>query len=247
MRRPFIAGNWKMNTTRDEAAALAAAIVQSTRDAPCDVALCVPFPHLQMVHDTTLATHVRIGAQDVYWEAKGAFTGEVSVAMLEDYCQYVIIGHSERRQLFGESDETVKRKLVAVLASKLDPIVCVGESHDERRSDRTIAVLKRQLQDGLQGAAVSDRVTIAYEPIWAIGTGETATPQQAQDACAFIRAFLGEMLGDVAESIRIQYGGSVNAENAAELLSQPDIDGALVGGASLKADQFAVIVAAAGK
>jgi triosephosphate isomerase len=247
MRRPFIAGNWKMNTTRDEAAALADAVVQSTRNTACDIALCVPFPHLQVVHDITLNTHVRTGAQDVYWEPKGAFTGQVSVAMLEDYCRYVIIGHSERRQFFGETDESVRRKLVAVLASKLDPIVCVGESLDERRADRTIAVLKRQLQDGLQGTDVSERVTIAYEPIWAIGTGETATPQQAQDACAFIRAFLSEMFGDVAQAIRVQYGGSVNAGNAAELLSQPDIDGALVGGASLKADQFAVVVAVAGR
>ena len=246
MRRPFIAGNWKMNTTRAEAAALADAVVQSTREATCDLALCVPFPHLSVVRDITLKTHVRVGAQDVYWEAKGAFTGQVSVAMLQDYCDYVIIGHSERRQFFGETDATVKRKLTAVLESSLDPIVCVGESLDERRGDRTIAVLKRQLQDGLQGTPLSERVTIAYEPIWAIGTGETATPRQAQDACAFIRAFVGELFGDVTDRIRIQYGGSVNAENASELLVQPDIDGALVGGASLKADQFAVIVAAAG-
>ena len=247
MRRPFIAGNWKMNTTHEEAGALADAVVQSTREAGCDIALCVPFPHLQVVHDITLRTHVDVGAQDVYWEAKGAYTGEVSASMLEDYCRYVIIGHSERRQFFGETDETVNRKLVAVLASKLDPIVCVGELIEERRGERTIAVLKRQLQGGLEGAEMSDRVTIAYEPVWAIGTGETATPAQAQEACAFIRAFVGEMFGDVARRIRIQYGGSVNAENAAELLAQEDIDGALVGGASLKADQFAVIVAAAGE
>ena len=245
MRRPFIAGNWKMNTTRAEAAALADGVVQSTRGAACDVSLCVPFTHLQLVQDITANTPVRTGAQDVYWEPKGAFTGQVSVPMLEDYCDDVIIGHSERRQFFGETDETVKRKLEAVLASRLNPIVCVGESLEERRGERTIAVLKRQLQGGLQGAPISERVTIAYEPIWAIGTGETATPKQAQDACAFIRAFVGEMFGDVTDRLRIQYGGSVNAENAAELLSQPDIDGALVGGASLKADQFAVIVAAA--
>jgi triosephosphate isomerase len=247
MRRPFIAGNWKMNTTRQEAAELADAVVQSTRDATCDIAVCVPFPHLQVIHDVTLRTHVEVGAQDVYWEPKGAFTGEVSTAMLEDYCRYVIIGHSERRQYFGETDESVRRKLDAVLGSRLDPIVCVGETLDERRSERTIAVLKRQLQQGFHGVDVSDRVTIAYEPIWAIGTGETATPGQAQEACLFIRAFFADMFGDVANRIRIQYGGSVNPENAAELLAQPDIDGALVGGASLKADQFALIVGAASR
>jgi len=157
----------------------------------------------------------------------------------------VIIGHSERRQFFGETDETVNKKLSAVLASRLDPIVCVGESLEERRGEQMIVVLKRQLHGGLQGTDISDRVTIAYEPVWAIGTGETATPAQAEEACAFIRAFVGDMFGEVAGRMRIQYGGSVNADNAAELLCQPDIDGALVGGASLKADQFAVIVAAA--
>ena len=235
-----------MNTTREEAAALAEAVVQSTREAVCDVALCVPFPHLQVVHDITLRTHVATGAQDVYWEPKGAFTGEVSVAMLGDYCRYVIIGHSERRQLFGETDETVRRKLEAVLASRLDPIVCVGETIEQRRAGETEQVLERQLSEGLRELAIDERLTIAYEPIWAIGTGETATPAMAQEACAFIRSQLRDIAGDVAaDRIRIQYGGSVNAENAAELLAQADIDGALVGGASLKADQFAVIVAAA--
>ena len=246
MRRIFVAGNWKMHTTRQEAADLADAVVQSTRDAGCDVAVCVPFPHLQLVHDITQRTHVAVGAQDVYWEPKGAFTGEVSAAMLEDYCRYVIIGHSERRQYFGETDETVRRKLEAVLASRLDPIVCIGETLDQRRAGETDAVLSRQLREGLAGMRIDERVTIAYEPVWAIGTGETATPDIAQAACGFIRAELAGIAGDLpASRIRIQYGGSVNAENAAELLAQPDIDGALVGGASLKADQFAVIVAAA--
>jgi triosephosphate isomerase len=246
VRRPFVAGNWKMNTTREEAADLADAVVQSTREATCDVAICVPFPHLQVVHDITLRTHVAVGAQDVYWEPKGAFTGEVSVAMLEDYCRYVIVGHSERRQFFGETNESVQRKLAAVLASRLDPIVCVGETLDQRRANETEAVLSRQLREGLAGLGIDDRLTVAYEPIWAIGTGETATPQIAQEASAFIRAELRAIAGDLAAGrIRIQYGGSVNAENAAELMAQPDIDGALVGGASLKAEQFAVIVAAA--
>ncbi|MBI5948441.1 MAG: triose-phosphate isomerase [Chloroflexi bacterium] len=246
MRRPFVAGNWKMNTTREEAAALADAVVQSTREAACDVAICVPFPHLQLVHDITLRTHVAVGAQDVYWEAKGAFTGEVSVAMLADYCQYVIIGHSERRQFFGETDETVRRKLAAVLASPIDPIVCVGELLSERREGRTEEVLARQVREGLAGVELSARVTVAYEPVWAIGTGETATPEVAQAACAFIRGELRKLCGPIAGDIRIQYGGSVSPANAAVLFAQPDIDGGLVGGASLNAEQFAAIVAAAG-
>src|SRR5690606_17241543 len=205
----------------------------------------VPFPHLGAVRDVVAGSHVGLGAQDVYWEPKGAFTGEVSVPMLEDYCRYVLIGHSERRQYFGETDQTVRQKLAAVLNSKLDPIVCVGELLEERRSGQTEAVLARQVREGLSGVELSPRVTIAYEPVWAIGTGETATPEVAQEACAFIREELRKLCGDVADAIRIQYGGSVNAENAADLLAQPDIDGALVGGASLKADQFAKIVEAA--
>jgi triosephosphate isomerase len=233
-----------MNTNEAEAVALARDVAEETASASCDVAVCVPFPYLGAVRDALHGSHVALGAQDVHWEAKGAFTGEVSVPMLADYCRYVIIGHSERRQFFGETDEWVNRKLKAILASTIDPVVCVGESLEERRGDRMVAVLKRQLQGGLEGAEVSGRVTIAYEPIWAIGTGETATPAQAQEACAFIRAFVGDMFGKAVEGIRIQYGGSVNPENAAELLAQPDIDGALVGGASLKADQFAAICAA---
>ena len=245
MRRPFVAGNWKMNTTESEARDLAAAVAAATAGAACDVALGVPFPHLGAVRDALRGTHVAVAAQDVYWEPKGAFTGEVSVPMLADYCAYVIIGHSERRQFFGEPDEWVRRKTAAVLASTLDPIVCVGELLEERRGGQTEAVLARQVAEGLAGIDLSARVTVAYEPVWAIGTGETATPEMAQAACAFIRGELRKLCGDTADAIRIQYGGSVNSANAAELLSQPDIDGALVGGASLKADQFAPIVAAA--
>ena len=246
MRKPFVAGNWKMNTTEAEAVALARGVAEATAGAPCDVAVGVPFPHLAAVRDALRGTHVGVAAQDVYWEPKGAFTGEVSVPMLEDYCQYVIIGHSERRQFFGETDDWVNKKLAAILASKLDPIVCVGELLEERRGGLTEKVLYRQLRAGLSGLTLSSRVTIAYEPVWAIGTGETATPEVAQEACAYIRGVLGEIAPVHAGSIRIQYGGSVNAENAASLLSQPDIDGALVGGASLNADQFAAICAAAG-
>ena len=233
-----------MNTTETEAVALAREVVKATRGAACDIAICVPFPHLSSVREAAYHTHVAVGAQDVYWEGKGAFTGEVSVAMLADYCRYVIVGHSERRQFFGETDDWVRRKTEAVLKSAMDPIVCVGERIGERRAGRTEAILSRQIRDGLEGVDMSPRVTVAYEPVWAIGTGETATPEVAQAACAFIRSELRALCGDIADAMRIQYGGSVNAENAATLLGQPDIDGALVGGASLKADQFAAIVAA---
>jgi len=244
VRRPFIAGNWKMHTTEAEAAALAAAVREQTAGAACDVAVCVPFPHLGPVREVLRGGHVQLGAQDVHWEPKGAFTGEVSAPMLEDYCQFVIIGHSERRQYFCETDEWVNRKLRAVLASRLDPIVCIGETLDQRRAGETEAVLERQLRGALAGIQPSARITIAYEPVWAIGTGETATPAQAQEACAFVRRILRELGGPVADAIRIQYGGSVNPANAAALLAQPDIDGALVGGASLDAAQFAAICAA---
>lgn len=245
MRKPFVAGNWKMNTTEAEARELAAAVAAGATGLSCDIAVGVPFPHLAAVRDAVRGSDVWIAAQDVYWEAKGAFTGEVSTAMLADYCSVVIIGHSERRQFFGETDETVRKKVAAVLASPLDPIVCVGELLEERRGGQTEAVLARQVREGLGGVELSSRVTVAYEPVWAIGTGETATPEQAQDACRFIRGELRKLCGDTADQIRIQYGGSVNAENAATLLSQPDIDGALVGGASLKADQFLTICRAA--
>lgn len=247
MRTPFIAGNWKMNTSADEAVSLAAAVAQLADATPdADIAVCVPFPHLGPVRDAANASRLIVGAQDVYWEPKGAFTGEVSPSMLAEYCRVVIIGHSERRQFFGETDETVNRKVAAVLDSPLDPIFCVGESLAERQSDETEAVLARQIRDGLQGLSVTGRITVAYEPIWAIGTGETATPEMAQSACAFIRRELAALAGAEADAIRIQYGGSMNPGNAAELLSQPDIDGGLIGGASLDAEQFAKIIAALG-
>jgi triosephosphate isomerase len=246
MRRPFIAGNWKMNTSEEEAAALAAGVARATAGAACDVAVCPPFPHLAAVRDAVAGSEVAVGAQDVYWEASGAFTGEVSVAALESYCRYVIIGHSERRALFGDTDEWVNRKTAAVLESSLDPIVAVGETLDQREAGEMADILDRQVRLGLAGLDLSERITVAYEPVWAIGTGQTATPEMAQEACALIRSLLRELGGDVADAIRIQYGGSVNPGNAAELLAQPDIDGALVGGASLKADQFAAVVAATG-
>ncbi|MEP7214997.1 MAG: triose-phosphate isomerase [Anaerolineaceae bacterium] len=245
MRKPFVAGNWKMNTTESEAKSLAAAIASGAGGLTTDIALCVPFPYLSAVHEAVQGSGVAVGAQDVYWEPKGAFTGEVSIPMLAEYCRFVIIGHSERRQFFGETDETVQKKLAALLASPLQPIVCIGELLDERRGGRTEQVLARQVAHGMSGVELTPGVTVAYEPVWAIGTGETATPEQAQDACHFIRDQLRKLCGGVADAIRIQYGGSVNAENAAILLSQPDIDGALVGGASLDAGKFLAICAAA--
>jgi triosephosphate isomerase len=220
-------------------------VVAATKGAAAEVAICVPFPHLATVREVVRGSHVLAGAQDVYWEASGAYTGEVSTAMLADYCKLAIIGHSERRQFFGDTNEWVAKKLAAVFASSLDPIVCVGELLEERKSGRTEAVLERQLREGLAEVSLSPRITVAYEPVWAIGTGETATPEVAQQACAFIRAQLRALGGEVADQIRIQYGGSVNPANATELLGQPDIDGALVGGAALKVEQFAAIVAAA--
>jgi len=245
LRRQFVAGNWKMNTTEAEAIALARAVADSTSSASGDIAVCVPFPHLAAVRDALQGTNVAVGAQDVYWEPKGAFTGEVSVAMLGDYCRYVIVGHSERRNLFGDTNEWVNKKVAAILASELDPIVCVGEPIEVRRSGQTEAIIGKQLRESLAGITLTPRITVAYEPVWAIGTGETATPEVAQATCEFVRRVLADLGGSVADEIRIQYGGSVTPENAATLLSQPDIDGALVGGASLKADQFAAICAAA--
>ncbi len=245
MRRSFIAGNWKMNTSEAEAVALARGVAELTAGASCDVAVCPPFPHLAAVREALRGGHVAVGAQNAHWEASGAFTGEVSVAALESYCRYVIIGHSERRALFGETDASVNRKAAAILASSLDPIVAVGETLAQRESGEMADVLDRQVRRGLAGLDLGARLTVAYEPVWAIGTGRTATPEMAQEACALIRSLLRELGGEAADAIRIQYGGSVNPGNAADLLAQPGIDGALVGGASLKADQFAAIVAAA--
>lgn len=246
MRRPFIAGNWKMNTDRATALQLASGVAEGvTADGPVDVAVCVPFPHLGPVQQALSGKPVRLGAQDVYWETAGAYTGEVSAAMLADYCSLVIIGHSERRQLFYETDESVNRRLRAVLESTLDPIVCIGETLAQRRDGETEEVLARQVAGAFDGLTLSPRITIAYEPVWAIGTGETATPEIAQKACAFIRAELAKLDEAIAAEVRIQYGGSVNPANATSLLSQPDIDGALVGGASLDAGQFLAIVSAA--
>ena len=248
MRRPLIAGNWKMHTTQREAAELARQVAAGCRGAAAEVAVCPPFTALAAVRQALEGSSVGLGAQDLSWEAQGAFTGEVSAAMLADAgCRYVLIGHSERRALFGETDEAVRRKLEAALRQGLTPIVCIGETLAEREAGRTLEVLRHQLSGALPGAAAEyrARVVLAYEPVWAIGTGRTASPEQAQEAHAFIRQWLAEAWGPAAQAVRIQYGGSVNAANAESLLRQPDVDGALVGGASLKADAFSAIVRAA--
>jgi triosephosphate isomerase len=250
MRRKFIAGNWKMNTTRAEAVALANAVAAKMgASSAVDVAVCPPSVYLEAVGQVIKTAAVGLGAQNCYYEAKGAFTGEVSPQMLRDIgCAYVILGHSERRQIFKESNHDVNRKVVATLAVGLTPIVCVGETLDQRQSGQTAAVVRGQIEGSLAGVSTEQmlEIVIAYEPVWAIGTGVVATPDQAEAVHADLRKLLETRYNSqVASSVRIQYGGSVNAENAASLLGRPNIDGALVGGASLKADSFLSIVAAA--
>jgi len=252
MRKPFVAGNWKMDTDSRSSTELARAIALATNaiaGQTVDVAVCPPLVYLQSVKDALDASNISLGAQNVYNEDNGAFTGETSCQMLKDIgCTYVIIGHSERRHVMGETDEMINRKIKAVISGGLLPIFCVGELLEERETDKTDAVLTRQVEAGLAGLTAGKvaAITIAYEPVWAIGTGKTATTQQAQQAHKFIRNLLSEMYdADLAEQIRIQYGGSVKPGNAAELMAQKDVDGSLVGGASLKADDFVAIIKAA--
>lgn len=252
MRRiPFIAGNWKMNKTVGEALDLVRALKSAISGAieteeEVEVAVAPPFTALHAVHQELKGSRIRLAAQNLYWEEKGAFTGEVSPVMLREIgCHYVIIGHSERRQFFGETDETVNRKIKASIAHGLKVIFCIGEMLKERESGKTFSVLERQLQGGLKGLINRDmeEVIIAYEPVWAIGTGKTATPEQAEAVHRFVRDRLQKLYSqNISEEIRIQYGGSVTPENIKGLMDQPDIDGALVGGASLKADSFSRIV-----
>jgi triosephosphate isomerase len=251
MRKPFIAGNWKMNTDGHSAVKLAEGVVAGcgeTAGHEVDVAVCPPFVYLQQVCGALRSSHIALGAQDVYFEQKGAFTGEISAAMLKDTgCTYAICGHSERRHVIGETDELINKKVKAALAGGLLPILCVGELLEERKGNKTTEVVTRQMKVGLAGLSAEKvaAVTIAYEPVWAIGTGLTATPQQAQEVHALIRGLLAQMYNrKLAGEIRIQYGGSVKPDNAAELMGQEDVDGLLVGGASLKADDFAAIVKA---
>ena len=249
MRKPFVAGNWKMNTDSHSCVELARAIAGGALDAAgysVDVAVCPPFVYLQAVAGALSSTSIAVGAQDVYCEQKGAFTGEISTLMLKDIgCTYALCGHSERRHVIGESDELVNKKISAAILGGLLPIFCLGELLSEREASETDEVVSRQMRSGLSGLDVEkvSAVTIAYEPVWAIGTGLTATPEQAQQVHALIRKLLGEMYGErVAEEIRILYGGSVKPDNAAELMTEKDIDGLLVGGASLKADDFVAII-----
>lgn len=245
-RKIIIAGNWKMNKSVYEAEELTKGITQLLGEiSEVDVVICPTFTALKSVGDIITNTNVKLGAQNMHWEAEGAYTGEISSSMLRDlYCHYVILGHSERRTYFGETDEIVNKKVKAAIAGNLKPIVCVGETLEQRESGQTKPVIKDQIEKSLAGLGDDlEKVIIAYEPVWAIGTGLTASPEQAQDVHAYIRGILEEMGGtDVAQSIRIQYGGSMKPANAKELLSQPDIDGGLIGGAALDANSFAGIV-----
>ena len=250
MRKLFVAGNWKMNKTGEEARVLVAEMLPELQSiGTVDRAICPPFPYLVSLANMLAGSGIGLGAQTMHWEESGAFTGEVAPKMVAEFCQYVILGHSERRTLFGETDEMVNKKVKAALGVGLTPILCVGETLAENESGLTNAVVTRQVSGGLAGLSAEDvsKIVIAYEPVWAIGTGRAATSEQAQAVHKdVVRKTLSDLFGSkAAQAIRIQYGGSVNAKNAAELFSMPDIDGALVGGASLKAADFVAIVRAA--
>ena len=247
MKKPIIAGNWKMNNTKAEAEELITALKPLVKDVTrTDVVVCVPFTCIEKVKKLVKGSKIKVGAQNVAWADKGAFTGEISAAMLKEVgAEYVIIGHSERRQYFGETDKSVNMRLVQALKNELKPIVCVGETLDERNGGKTETVLRAQLEGGLEGISAEDmkNVVIAYEPVWAIGTGVTATAEQANTTIKFIRKTLAKMFTrPVANKVRIQFGGSMNAKNASELMAMSDIDGGLIGGASLKAEDFSKVV-----
>jgi triosephosphate isomerase len=250
LRKPFVAGNWKMYTSAATARELAGAVVRGWGgESRVAVAVCPPYPYLAAVAEVVRGSPVALGAQNLYPEREGAFTGEISPAMLADVgCRYVIVGHSERRHQLGEDDAFINRKVHAAFATGLSVILCVGETLVEREADQTEAVLQRQLSGGLARLQAEQfaRLTLAYEPVWAIGTGRNATPEQAQAAHLFLRRQVAKAFNSsVAERLVIQYGGSVKPDNAASLMGQPDVDGALVGGASLKADSFLAIARAA--
>ena len=252
MRTPFVAGNWKMNKTVAEARALVAEMTPPLRTIKgVEKVLCPPFMSLVPMAALLQGTDIGLGAQNIHWEPKGAYTGEIAPGMVAEFCKYVIIGHSERRTYFGETDESVNKKTVAARTSNLIPIVCVGETLAEYESGQTAEVVSRQVREGLKGldAEFAARLVVAYEPVWAIGTGRASTGENANAVVRdYIRKPLAAMYGDeAAQAVRILYGGSVTGANAAEFFGQPDIDGALVGGASLKVDDFVVIVRAAVK
>ena len=244
MRKAIIAGNWKMNNTASEGVALVKAIAPLVKDATCDVVVCVPAIDIPAVSEALKGTNIMLGAENVHFAEKGAYTGEISAAMLKEYgVKYVIIGHSERRQYFGETAETVNKRTLTALKAGLTPIVCVGETLEERETGKTEEVLYRQIKEGLNGVEDITALVVAYEPVWAIGTGKTATAAQANETIGFIRKTLGELFCEkCAAKVRIQYGGSMNAGNCKELMAQEEIDGGLIGGASLKANDFATIV-----
>ena len=245
-RNVVIAGNWKMNMTPAQTTEFITTLAPMVAGMDgCKVVLCVPYVDIAAAVAAAEGTNIEIGAENVHMEAKGAYTGEISGEMLAACgVKYVIVGHSERRQYFGETNETVNKRLKAALAAGFTPIVCVGELLEERENNKTEAVLSEQIRVGFAGISAEDaeKIVVAYEPVWAIGTGKTATPDMAQAAHAFIRSELRALFGNVADAMRIQYGGSMKASNARELVAQPDIDGGLIGGAALKADDFIALI-----
>ena len=250
MRKPFVAGNWKMNKTVKESLALVRDLLPGMEAVTgVEKVLCPPFPSLFAVSTLISGLDIGLGAQNMHWEASGAYTGEVSANMIKELCQYVIIGHSERRQYFAETDQTVNRKVKAALSAELIPIVCVGETLEQKQAGQTAGVVIRQVRDGLQGltSVEASRIVIAYEPVWAIGTGLASGGQDANDVVKdMIRPTLASLFGEnIAQAVQVLYGGSVTGKNAAEFFNQSDIDGALVGGASLKVDDFLQIIKAA--
>jgi len=250
MRRKVIAGNWKMNNDLKETQNLISKLSSGLPldNLNCDVIVCPPFTSLFEAHTLLKGTKIKLGAQNMYYESSGAFTGEISVAMLKSVgCEYVLLGHSERRTIFGETDELINNKIKKAISSGLKPIFCIGELLEEREAGITENIIEKQLKFGLKNISSEEivNVIIAYEPVWAIGTGKTASPEQAEEVHKFIRSLINEKYGEsISQNIIIQYGGSVNSKNAKELLFQKNIDGALIGGASLKADSFIEIIQA---
>ncbi|MFO8010433.1 MAG: triose-phosphate isomerase [Dehalococcoidia bacterium] len=243
MRIPIIAGNWKMNNTVSESIRLVEAMKQRLENiSGVEKVVCPPFVSLYEVARSLEASSIAVGAQNMFYEEKGAYTGEVSANMLVGICSYVILGHSERRGYFGETDDTVNRKVKAAIAADLKPIICVGETLEEMEQGRTEEVVTRQVRAALEGLSSIEDVVVAYEPVWAIGTGKAATEDQANETIGLVRRIIAESFGPMADELRIQYGGSANAGNIASLMKQPEIDGVLVGGASLKADEFVSMV-----
>ena len=249
MRTPLIAGNWKMNTTVAQAASLVTKMLPELNQiAGVEKVLCPPFTSLSVVRELIKGTSIKLGAQNMYYKDKGAYTGEISPLMLAELCDFVILGHSERRQYFAETDELVNKKVQVALESGLEPILCVGESLEQNEAGRTEEIIAKQVRGGLAGITATDKLVIAYEPIWAIGTGKAATGKQANTTISIIRSIVASVWNqDVANKIRLLYGGSVTGANIAEFITESEIDGALVGGASLKADDFVSIVSQASR